>query len=79
MKVRTRKSIPTILLEAGDSITLSYKEEVNGEVVRDEVVLQEDIGRVIEVNEAIIFDVGPSDFDGVTDGIGGAFVHKEKK
>jgi len=85
MRIRKKERIQGIHLEADDVITLHYVEEIvdaGGNVIdsTDQKVMSESIGRTIDINEAVIFDVEKGDFGpDVKDGIGGAFLSTEGK
>ena len=78
MRIRKREKIPPIHVQAEDVIRLSHRQDIefaDGHIESSErQVLEERIGRKLTVNEAVIFDVEPGDFEGATDGIGGAFL-----
>jgi len=82
MRIRKREKIPSISLAPEDTITLSYRQEIefpDGTVERRETeVLKAEVGREMTVDEAVIFHVEPGDFEGATDGIGGAFLSSTK-
>lgn len=79
MRIRTREKIRPISVERGDTIELRYEEKIEGVVVFQETALKEEIGRLMTLNEAVIFDVEDGDFEGAQDGIGGAFLSCKEK
>lgn len=78
MRIKKREKIPSISLAPEDTIHLSYRREIefpDGHVESSErEVLEDRIERKMTVDEALIFDVEKGDFEGATDGIGGAFL-----
>jgi len=82
MRIRKREKIPRISVAPEDTIHLSYRQEIEfpGGHVESTVreVMEEKIGREMTLDEAVIFDVEPGDFEGATDGIGGAFLSSAK-
>ena len=70
MKERFREKIAPISLGPGDTISL-----MDGKTE----LLREGISRKMVVDEVVIFDVEEGDFDGATDGIGGAFLVTKRK
>ena len=78
MKERVREEITPINIKPGDTISLRYKEYI-GMKELDIEILKENISRKMVVDEAVIFDVEEGDFDGATDGIGGAFLVTKKR
>lgn len=75
MKERLRKKIRAITVCPNDTITLTYTDERGKKIS----VLRENIGRVMTLDEAVIFDVEKGDFKDAADGIGGAFLQTKGK
>ena len=78
MKIRKRVKIASIHARPDDKICLIHRQGIqypNGDIIcSEQEVLKEEVGREVTLNEAVIFDVEPGDFENATDGIGGAFL-----
>ena len=70
MKERVREEIAPLNLMPGNTIELSHNKTV---------VLREVIGRTMVIDTVVVFDIEEGDFDGATDGIGGAFLVTKKE
>lgn len=84
MRIRKREKTPSISLEPEDTIVLTHRQEIVSpsgkvEVVKETKVLEAGMGHKMIIDEVVIFDVEPGDFEGATDGIGGAFLSSAKE
>lgn len=81
MRQRHRQKIPPIVVMPGDSITLGYSDhDENGvQVGETRTVLSGEIGRAMTLDEGVVVDVEPGDFEGVSDGIGGFFLQTDRR
>ncbi len=78
MKIRKIEDIRTTHVEPGDTIELTYREEVGvlGQTIgRRTVVCKDKIKKLMTLNKVVIFDVEAGDFGiDIKGGIGGAFL-----
>ena len=83
MKEIKREKIPEIKAQPGDSITLSYSQDITDEMGKvleqnTEEVLEAEIKEEYNFDEAVIFKVEKGDFKKVKRGLGGAFLESSK-
>ena len=86
MRIRKKEKIHPRHLEVYDTLTLMERHvEVTDDgteylVEPEKVLLTEAIGREMDIDTVVIFDIEPGDFGpDVKDGIGGAFLSTEGK
>ena len=81
MKIRSREKINPIILMPDDTISLTYEEEITTSIgkmgeSKTQILNETKISRKMIIDETVIFDVEPGDFNDKKSGIGGAFLEQ---